>query len=266
MSRYENMFQRLDEEKRIAFIPFTLIGDPDLDTSMRIVDTLVEAGADALELGIPFSDPVADGPTIQTAGVRALKEGITPTQCLDFLKTLRIKHHDIPIGLLLYVNLVFKPGIDPFFAALKECEVDSVLIADVPLQEATPYLEAAEKNGLQQVFIAPPNADDAKLKAIAAHSKGYTYVVTRTGVTGADEEMSDANQTLIEKLKQFNAPRPILGFGISNPTHVAQSKKMGASGAISGSAIVRIIESHLDDVEKMLDELTAFVRKMKKAT
>lgn len=259
------MFRKLDQENRIAFIPFTLIGDPDLEISKLAVETLAHH-ADALELGIPFSDPVADGPTIQAAGVRARQNGIKLKDSLDFLKDIRRKFPDCPIGILVYVNLVFKPGLDFFYKSMAECGVDSVLIADVPLQEADPFRLAAKKYGVQQVFIAPPNASDDKLKKIAKASEGYTYVVTRTGVTGTDQQMGSSNRNILDSLHSFGSAPPVLGFGISKPKHVQKAAKMGAQGAISGSAVVSIIEKHRNTPDIMVRKLTQFIESMKKGT
>jgi len=266
MNRYEMMFAKLAKKNQIAFVPFTLMGDPDAETSLAVIESLIKGGADALELGIPFSDPVADGPTIQSAGVRAQSSHIRPSDCWNLIRKLRIHHPDIPIGLLVYVNLVYKPGIENFYRLAFEAGVDSVLIADVPMLEAAPFAKAAEENGILPVFIAPPNADEARLRQIAEKTRGYTYVVTRTGVTGTDQTMSNHNEIVIQQLKTFGAAPPVLGFGISKPEHVHQAKEMGADGAISGSAVVKIIEKNLDNPEQMKAELEAFVRMMKEAT
>ena len=266
MTRYASMFSQLGDKGEIAFIPFTLIGDPDLKSSMAIVESLIQAGADALELGIPFSDPVADGPTIQSAGVRARNAGVTPEDCISFIKQVRMGYPEIPIGLLLYVNLVFKPGISEFYEKLSNCGADSILIADVPVCESAPFLKAAAKHGLHQVFIAPPNASPQRLKEISLSGSGYTYVVTRAGVTGADQLMSESNRGIIDTLKQLGAPPAVLGFGISEPEHIRKAKAMGAAGAISGSAIVSIIEKNLGDLVETRKQLFDFVKGMKQAS
>jgi tryptophan synthase alpha subunit len=132
MERYETLFKQLKERKEGAFVPFVTLGDPSPEQSLKIIDTLIEAGADALELGIPFSDPLADGPTIQNATLRAFAAGVTPSQCFEMLAAIRQKHPTIPIGLLMYANLVFSRGIDEFYAQCEKAGVDSVLVADVP--------------------------------------------------------------------------------------------------------------------------------------
>ena len=138
MKRYEQLLTNLKKKNEGAFIPFVTIGDPDLETSQKIIECLIEAGADALELGIPFSDPLADGPTIQSANLRALASQVTPQKCFTLLSNIRKKYPNIPIGLLVYANLVFANGIDQFYAQCQQAGIDSVLVADVPLGESTP--------------------------------------------------------------------------------------------------------------------------------
>jgi len=265
-NRYANLFDRLKAKNEGAFVPFVTIGDPNKVQSITMIDTLVEAGADALELGIPFSDPVADGTVIQDASIRALESGTTPDICFDIIKTIRAKHPSIPIGLLLYVNLVYCNGIDNFYQRCKEAGVDSILIADVPLHESAPYRAAAEKAGLQQIFIAPPNGDKATLQQVAEYGQGYTYLLSRAGVTGADAKAGMPVEHMLETLNQHDAPPSLLGFGISQPEQVANAIKSGAAGAISGSAVVKIIERNLDDPAKMKTDMFEFISTMKAAT
>ncbi|MCW8996938.1 MAG: tryptophan synthase subunit alpha, partial [Psychromonas sp.] len=177
--RYQALFNRLETENQGAFVPFVTIGDPNRELSLKIIDTLVTAGADALELGIPFSDPVADGVVIQDASSRALSAGATPDSCLEIITEIRKKHPTVPIGLLLYVNLVYRNGIENFYERCAQAGVDSVLIADVPLHESAPYRAAAKKFGIQQIFIAPPNGDDETLQQVAEYGEGYTYLLSR---------------------------------------------------------------------------------------
>ncbi len=266
MSRYNKMFTRLAAANQGAFVPFVMIGDPDLDTSLEIIQTLIDNGADALELGIPFSDPIADGPTIQKAAIRALDKGVTPKACLDLLKKLRETNPDIPVGLLLYSNLVMGPGIDGFYAHAAEAGVDSILVADVPLREAKPFLAAAKQYGIDQILIAPPNASDETFAGIGEHSAGYTYLLGRAGVTGAETAASMPASELVAKLRDVNAAPALLGFGISKPEQVKDAITAGAAGAISGSATVNLVEANLANTEQMLAQLGHFVREMKAAT
>jgi tryptophan synthase alpha chain len=266
MSRYLNLFEKLKSKNEGAFIPFVTVGDPNKELSFEIIDTLVQSGADALELGIPFSDPLADGPTIQEANIRALNSGITPDDCFEILAKIRSKYPDIPIGLLLYANLVYANGIENFYKKCLNAGVDSILIADVPAHESKEFRDISEKVGISQIFIAPPDADENLLRQISKLGSGYTYLLSRVGVTGAETAANMPVEKVLEKLREFNAPEPILGFGISTPEQVANAIKAGASGAISGSATVKIIQNNLSDKNEMLKELSLFVKGMKAKT
>jgi len=271
-TRYQQAFAQLKEKKQGAFIPFVTIGDPDLEQSFEIIKTLIDAGADALELGIPFSDPSADGITIQKAALRALKSGVNTDSCLSVLEKVRAYSPNIPIGLLLYGNLVFARGLDNFYRDMAAAGVDSVLIADLPLRESAPFREAALNNGIAPIFIAPPNGSEDTLKQVSQYSHGYTYILSRAGVTGVDaptnassKEKSPAHH-LVAKLKENDAAPGVIGFGISSPEQVIAALATGAAGAISGSAVVKIIENNIDNNPAMLTALTSFVQKMKAAT
>jgi len=271
-ARYQASFDALKDKNEQAFIPFVMIGDPNAEQSLAVIKSLIDAGADALELGIPFSDPSADGVTIQKAALRAINADINTDTCIDILKQVRVYAPNIPIGLLLYGNLVFARGIDNFYRDMNNAGVDSVLIADVPIRESKPFREAALRHNIAPIFIAPPNACDETLKSVSSYARGYTYVLSRAGVTGVDSADSPKNSVvssadkLIENLTQFHAAPPVLGFGISTPQQVKDALKAGALGAISGSAVVKIIEDNLADNNNMLSELSRFVTEMKAAT
>jgi tryptophan synthase alpha chain len=231
-ARYTALFERLREAGEGAFIPFAMLGDPDSARSLTLVRSLVRAGADALEVGLPFSDPVADGPVIQEAATRALAAGVRRSDCWSILRETRREFPDTPIGLLVYANLVCHRDPAEFYGVAAEAGVDSVLVADLPVLESGPVARAARASGIAPVYIAPPNADDERLRAIAAASEGYTYVTSREGVTGADARLKKDQSGLIARLKQL--------------------------GAISGSAVVRLAAEGGDVPE--------FVRAMKGAT
>lgn len=266
MDRYQSLFQRLKNQNEGAFVPFVTVGDPNKELSLQIMDTLVEAGADALELGIPFSDPLADGPTIQGANIRALDSNVTPSICFELISQIRQRYPQLPIGLLMYANLVYANGIDNFYRRCAEIGIDSVLIADVPTNESANFIQAAKKHGVHAIFIAPPTASDQTLKSVAELGGGYTYLLSRAGVTGAETKANMPVAHLMDRLNQFSAPPALLGFGISQPEQVVEALDAGAAGAISGSAVVKIIESNLDDAQTMLNELATFVGNMKAAT
>ncbi|MDP2560231.1 tryptophan synthase subunit alpha [Psychrobium sp. 1_MG-2023] len=264
--RYQQLFADLKEKKQGAFVPFVCIGDPNPEQSLAVIDTLVAAGADALELGIPFSDPSADGPTIQAASDRALEAGTTPAVCFDIIANIRRKHPQVPIGLLLYANLVACNGISEFYQQCQAAGVDSVLIADVPLREAAPFKAAAEQACIQSIFIAPPNGSEETLKQVAQQTQGYTYLLSRAGVTGTESKVKMPVEDLITTLKDNQAAPLLLGFGISTPDDAKAGLAAGADGIISGSAVVKIIENNLDQPTIMLEQLAAFISSMKQAT
>ncbi|MGB1198467.1 MAG: tryptophan synthase subunit alpha [Thalassotalea sp.] len=264
--RYQQCFATLAEKNEGAFIPFVTIGDPNPEQSFAVIKTLIDAGADALELGIPFSDPSADGVTIQRAGIRALSAGVNTNTCIDILKQVREYAPQIPIGLLLYGNLVFARGLDNFYQDMANAGVDSVLIADLPLRESKPFRAAALAAGIAPIFIAPPNGSEETLASVAKYSEGYTYVLSRAGVTGAETKATTPANHLVSALKANNAAPAVIGFGISAPEQVKEALNAGASGAISGSAVVKLIENNVNDNKAMLSQLHDFVSAMKAAT
>lgn len=266
MERYNKLFQRLSAQKEAVFVPYITLGDPSPAMSLRIIDALIAGGADALELGIPFSDPLADGPTIQAAGLRAFAAGTTPDQCFEVLAAVRQKYPDIPIGLLMYANLIFNKGIENFYAHCAEAGVDSVLIGDVPIEESAPFRQAAMRHNVAPIYFCPPNADDDLLRQISSHGRGYIYLLSRSGITGVENRANLPLQHLINKLKEYNSPPPLQGFGISEPSQVKDVIAAGSAGAISGSAVVKIIEKHHNEPDVMVEKLQSFVREMKAAT
>jgi tryptophan synthase alpha chain len=256
MSRYDSMFRRSGNTG--VFGAFVMLGDPDPEGCGAILDELVEGGADMIEVGIPFSDPVADGPVIQAAGVRALAKGTTPADCFALLKDFRARHPDVPVGILTYANLVLARARDDFYRRAAEAGVDSVLVADVPLLEAPPYAQAARAHGIDPVLIAAANTPPHRIAEIARLGGGYTYCVARAGVTGADQVARFDHEAMLDGLRVAGAPPPIFGFGISRPEHVRDALAAGAAGVISGSAIV-------DRVARG-EPVADFVREMKAAT
>lgn len=267
MSRFETLFTQLNAKNEGAFVPFVTLCDPDLNRSFEIICTLVDNGADALELGFPFSDPLLDGPVIQAANNRALNAGCSTAESFALLAKVRSKYPEIPISLLLCANLIYAQGLDSFYQRCVEVGVDAVLVADIPLLAAEPYIRAAKKHGVQPVFICPPNADDATIQGVVQHSEGYTYLVSRAGVTSAENQSHATNlDSLVEQLKAHQAPPILQGFGIAQPQQVKEALQLGAAGAISGSATVKIIEGNLDNHAKCLSELAQFVKAMKEAT
>ena len=234
------MFDRLGARGEGAFGAFLMLGDPDLETSAVLLDALVDGSADMIEIGIPFSDPIADGPVIQAAANRALRAGVRVDDCFQLLADFRNRHAAVPVGILTYANLLAARGRDRFCTDVAAAGVDSLLVADVPALEAEPYADAVGSAGLDLVMIAAPNTPAQTLRRIARLCSGYAYCVTRMGVTGVHDELALEHQRLFTDLKRLKAPPPVLGFGISTPDHVRQAIAAGAAGVISGSAIVRL--------------------------
>ncbi len=269
MNRYAQMFDKVKAEgRRGAFIPFFMLGDPDVETSLALLEAAVAAGADALELGIPFSDPVADGPVIQAAAERALGSGVRPSSAFQIVARFRAAHPEVPVGLLVYANLVFGPGVELFYERAAVAGADSVLVADVPVREGTRFVAAARTAGVFPVFIAPADASPATLRRVSEMSDGYTYCLARSGVTGADDALalSLSHEALFQSLREYKAPPPVLGFGIATPAHVRAALAAGAAGAISGSAVVKRVQDHLGDRPAMLRAVGDFVAAMRAAT
>lgn len=238
MSRYAAMFERCRAERRIALGGFLMLGHPSPDATPALLDALVAGGAHMVELGIPFSDPVADGPTIARAAKQALDAGVTPSDCLAMIAGFRARHPDVPVGILTYANIVMARGLANFASELARAGADSLLVADVPALEAAPYAAAAKAAGIDLVMIAAPNTSKATVERIAAISSGYTYCVARPGVTGADHRLQLDHQPLFAALAAAGAAPAVLGFGIATADQVAEALAHGAAGVISGSALV----------------------------
>ena len=260
MDRYASMFERLGAAGEGAFGAFVMLGDPDLETSAGILNALVAGGADMVEVGIPFSDPVADGPVIQAGAARALAAGVRPADCFRLLEDFRGRHPHVPVGILTYANLALARGRDAFYRAAADAGADSVLVADVPVLEAEPFCASARSAGVAPVMIAAANTAPEKLRRIAALGGGYTYCVARAGVTGAGESVRFDHGDMLATLSSAGAPPPVFGFGISRPDHVEAALAAGAAGAICGSAIVSFVEA--GDVEGLRE----LVAEMKGAT
>jgi tryptophan synthase alpha chain len=261
MTRYAAMFERCAAQGEGAFGAFLMLGDPDAQACAAYLDALVEGGADMIELGIPFSDPVADGPVVQAAASRALQAGVRTADCLALIAAFRQRHPDIPLGILTYANIVAARGIKRFTSELAEAGADSLLIADVPSLEAEPYARAARSAGVDLVMIAAAGTPEAALQRIASLSSGYTYCVARDGVTGADRAPTLRHAPLFDALARLGAPPPVLGFGICTAEQVREALATGAAGVICGSALVRLVEAGASP-----QAVSSFVSELKAAT
>lgn len=259
MTTYKETFAKLD---RAALIPFFVIGDPNYDVSLEIVKAAIDAGADVLELGIAFSDPIADGPTIQKADIRALKAGISVKKALQFIKEVT-DYKPVPIGLLVYYNLIYQYGPDKFLDDFKAAGGSSVLIADMSIDDADEIAVPAANAGLETVFMVTPNTEDDRAKLIAEKTTGFIYTVSLLGITGARDSLSDRVGPLVAKLKSMTDVPICVGFGISTPEHAKGVADAGADGVIIGSKVVKMIEDNLGDTEKIKSEVSEFIASVK---
>lgn len=247
-----------------AFIGFTVAGDPDMDTSIRAAMALIDAGVDILELGVPFSDPVADGPTIQKADERALAAGTTVDGIFEIVQKIR-KRSEIPIVFLAYYNMVYHRGVDRFYREAREAGVDGILIADMPVEESDEVYKAALRHYIDPIFLITQTTSSERIQKIAARSRGYLYLVAVLGVTGVRDTVSAEALDLVKRVRKYTKVPLALGFGISTPAHVKTCAHSGADGVIVGSAIVDIIGKNKNDPVKMEQDLMAYVASMKNA-
>ncbi len=260
MGHYQNLFNQLN---RTALVPFFVIGDPDEETSFELVKTAIDSGADVLELGIPFSDPVADGPTIQKADIRAMKAKMTPAKALAFIKRVS-DYKPLPIGLLVYYNLVFQYGVAAFLADFKEAGGTSVLVADLSIDDADEIAPAATAVGLETVFMVTPNMTDERIQKVVEKTTGFIYTVSLLGTTGERTGLSDRVKPLISRLKGLTQQPICVGFGISTAEHAKEVAQAGADGVIIGSRIVKFIEDNLDDTTEMKKQVGEYIDQVAK--
>ena len=246
-------------ENKKAFIGFLTAGDPNYDESYRNIMAMVKAGADLIEIGIPFSAPIAEGVVIQEADVRALKAGMTTDKAFELAKSIRAET-DIPLVFMTYLNPVFKYGYDRFFAKCAEIGIDGLICPDMPFEEKQEADAAAKAHGISIISMIAPTSE-ARIKAIAESAEGFLYIVSSLGVTGVRSEIKTDLASIMESVKKYAKVPAAIGFGISTPE---QAKKMSqlADGVIVGSAIVRLIEKH---GENAADEIYKYVKSMKDA-
>ncbi len=235
------MTMALTFNSKPALVAYVTCGDPDLDTTREVVLAAIRAGADAVELGVPFSDPVADGPVIQRAMERALKSGTTLAQVIELARQIRI---EAAAGLIIfsYLNPIMKFGLARFCAAAQDAGIDGALVTDLTVEESGDYLRAMRARRLDTVFLAAPTSPDERLKRIAEASRGFVYAVSRTGVTGTRRELPADARDLVARIRKFTSLPVALGFGISTPEQFAEVGAF-ADAAVVGSAIVQVIES-----------------------
>jgi len=240
MGRVEKVFKEIKKEGRKALIPYIMSGDPSLDATERYVLELEEAGADFIELGVPFSDPLADGPTIQRASERALSNGTTLRNVLNRIKKIR-KKTDIPLILMTYYNPVFKMGIIEFVKRAVDSGVDGVIIPDLIPDEAGEYIHIARQYALDTIFLLAPTSTEQRIRKVVKSSTGFIYFVSITGVTGASLVIDSAMRETLRYIREVSHIPVAVGFGVSNPKEAGAVARL-ADGVIVGSAIVKLIE------------------------
>lgn len=264
-NRITEKFNSLKNENRGGFIPFIVAGDPDLETSKQLILEISKRGADVIELGVPFSDPVADGLTIQASAERALRNDFGVREILDSVGEVRMQGCETPVILFSYFNPILQFGLENFAEKAKESGVDGVLITDLIPEEADEFRKILGDKNLSLILLAAPTSSDERLKKICEKASGFIYAVSRAGVTGARNEMSSDAKNLVERIKKFTDLPIAVGFGISNAAQVAETLEY-ADAAVVGSAIVAEIMKltrNADEVpENFIEKIGEFVGKL----
>ncbi len=246
-TRIQSLFDRLKKEHRAALVAYITAGDPTPDRTPSIAAALERGGVDLIELGVPFSDPIADGPVIQLASDRALKAGTTVPRVLEIARQIRATSQ-IPLLLFTYMNPVLRYGLEKLATDAKAAGIDGCLLTDMSVEEADPYISTMRNAGLDTVFLGAPTSTEARLKLVAKYTTGFVYLVSRTGVTGTRTELSNSIEPLVNRMRAVTQLPLAVGFGISTPEQASAVAKM-ADGVVVGSALVRMIEKQASDVE-----------------
>ena len=267
MSRIHETFENLKRSGEGAYIPYLCCGDRGTDFTVRLARKLTDAGADVIELGLPFSDPLADGPTIQSAMVRALSSGFSTQKLFDTISCIRSEGVKTPIVVMTYYNPIVRMGIEEFCSELSKVEANAVLAVDLPIEESSELEKATANNGLDAIKLVAPTTDDDRAKQIMDMATGFIYAVSVSGVTGAKNSLPDTALTLLGRLRRINGSFPIaIGFGISNKKQVSDAIAAGASGVVEGSALIDIYSRQSQDEEVLLEQVGRHSAEIKDAT
>ena len=258
-TRIGEMFERCRAEKRKAFIAYLTAGDPTPNHTAELVLALERGGADLVELGVPFSDPIADGPVIQRASDRALRAGTKLPRILEIVREIR-RHSQIPLLLFSYLNPLLKYGFEKLASDASNAGIDGVLLTDLCVEEAEEPVRKLRQHGLDTVFLAAPTSTERRLRLVAERSSGFVYLVSRTGVTGEQASLSEAAVPLTGRVRGLSNLPLAVGFGVSTPEHVAEVAKV-ADGVVVGSAIVRQIETGAQNSD-LAEQIAAFTRRL----
>ncbi|MBT0663189.1 tryptophan synthase subunit alpha [Geobacter pelophilus] len=260
MSRIPETFKRLQLEGKKALVTFITAGDPDLETTGQLIPLLENAGADIIELGVPFSDPMADGPTIQLSSERALASGTTLAGILELVQKVRLKTQ-IPLVLMGYYNPILQYGLERFVADAARAGVDGVLLVDLPPEEAGVFRKLADAAGITTIFLLTPTSDEARMKRVFSLGSGFLYYVSVTGVTGARQQVEVSVADRVSAIRQRTKLPVVVGFGVSTPEQAGQLAAI-ADGVVVGSALVKLFERHKGaELEKILGESVAALKK-----
>jgi tryptophan synthase alpha chain len=261
MTRIGRLFENLKRDGRKGLIAYLTVGDPSPDRTPALVEALLRGGADLIELGVPFSDPIADGPVIQAAGERARLAGTTLRRVLRVAAEIR-RNSEVPLLLFTYLNPVVRYGLEKLAEDAAAAGIDGCLLTDASVEEARDYVAAMHRHGLDTVFLAAPTSTERRLKLVAQYSTGFVYLVSRTGVTGERESLSASVAPLVQAVRAVTALPLAVGFGISKPEHVAELGRQ-VEAVVVGSAIVRLIERHAGDASLEI-QLESLVRELKR--
>ncbi len=256
MDRIETAFAKTRSENRAAFVAYLCAGDPDFATSLAACRTLLKNGVDVLELGVPFSDPLADGLTNQLAAQRALEGGMNGAKVFELVRALRAEFPQVPLVFYTYYNLVFAPGVDAYIAEAKAAGVDALLTLDLPPEEASGYLASCQRHGVKTVFIVAPTTPPARLPIITRATTGFIYYVSREGVTGERSQVANNIPDAVAAIRAHTPLPVVVGFGISTRQHVSQVAA-SADGVVVGSALVNCISGNLGSPDKITATLGA---------
>jgi tryptophan synthase alpha chain len=261
MSRIKNTFNRLKKKNETALIPYIMAGDPDLSTTKTLIFEMEKAGCDIIELGAPFSDPLADGPTIQKAAIRSLKNHTSIADVLGLVADVR-KSSKIPLILMTYYNLIFHYGEERFVSDAVAAGLDGVILPDLPPEEAGTLIALSKNAGLDTIFLLAPTSTEDRIKLVCRVAQGFVYYVSLTGVTGARAGIQSSVEGSLKKIKAVTDKPVAVGFGISTPDQAAQIAHWGADGVIVGSALVKVIEEHGNSPE-LVEKAVAFIKALK---
>jgi len=261
MSRIKNTFSRLKKKNETALIPYIMAGDPDLAATKQLILAMEKAGCDIIELGAPFSDPLADGPTIQKAAIRSLRNNTSIADVLGLVADVR-KESKIPLILMTYYNLIFHYGEERFVHDAVAAGLDGIILPDLPPEEAGTLAPLAKKDGLDMIFLLAPTSTDERIKLVTKLSQGFVYYVSLTGVTGARTGLQQSIHESLTRIKTMTDKPVAVGFGISTPDQAAQVAQWGADGVIVGSALVKVIEENSGSAD-LVEKSAAFVKALK---